>query len=302
MTCGGYAWWYIDALSDDGQHGLTIIAFVGSVFSPYYAAARRRGAANPENHVALNVALYGPRAHKWAMTERGEAGLRRSQEALAIGPSIVGWDSSKLRIGIREWAVPLPARIEGDVEIRPESQPTGIHRLDVAGRHLWCPISPLARASVRLRRPNLSWEGMAYVDSNIGAEPLADAFCDWSWSRSIESARTRIFYDLVRRDGTTHALALSYERGNNPRPIESPAQTRMGLSRWRLPLEVRSEKGDAVRKVKSWEDGPFYARSLIEHQIDGKRELSVHERLSLERFERPWIQAMLPFRMPRWTF
>ena len=31
---GGYAWWYVDALSDDGRHGLTVIAFVGSVFSP----------------------------------------------------------------------------------------------------------------------------------------------------------------------------------------------------------------------------------------------------------------------------
>ena len=37
---GGYAWWYLDALSDDGRHGLTVIAFIGSVFSPYYAWAR----------------------------------------------------------------------------------------------------------------------------------------------------------------------------------------------------------------------------------------------------------------------
>jgi len=42
---GGYAWWYVDALSADGRFGLSIIAFVGSVFSPYYALARRRGAA-----------------------------------------------------------------------------------------------------------------------------------------------------------------------------------------------------------------------------------------------------------------
>ena len=28
-------------MSDDGQHGLTIIAFLGSVFSPYYAWSGR---------------------------------------------------------------------------------------------------------------------------------------------------------------------------------------------------------------------------------------------------------------------
>mgnify|MGYP000665064969 CR=1 FL=1 len=40
---GGYSWWYVDALSDDGQHGITIIAFIGTVFSPWYAWARRGG-------------------------------------------------------------------------------------------------------------------------------------------------------------------------------------------------------------------------------------------------------------------
>ena len=59
VPSGGYLWWYVDALSDDGQHGLTIIAFVGSVFSPYYRSALKHCAADPENHCALNVALYG---------------------------------------------------------------------------------------------------------------------------------------------------------------------------------------------------------------------------------------------------
>ena len=72
---GGYAWWYVDALSDDGQHGLTLIAFIGSVFSPYYAWARRRGPADPQNHCALNVALYGPGGNRWAH-DRTAAGER----------------------------------------------------------------------------------------------------------------------------------------------------------------------------------------------------------------------------------
>ena len=32
---GGYLWWYLDALSDDGRSGITVIALLGSVFSPY---------------------------------------------------------------------------------------------------------------------------------------------------------------------------------------------------------------------------------------------------------------------------
>jgi carotenoid 1,2-hydratase len=55
-------------MSDDGQHGITLIAFVGSVFSPYYAWARGRGRANPNNHCALNVAIYSKGQSRWAMT------------------------------------------------------------------------------------------------------------------------------------------------------------------------------------------------------------------------------------------
>ena len=43
----GYRWWYVDALSADGRHGITIIAFIGSVFSPFYAWSRRKRPADP---------------------------------------------------------------------------------------------------------------------------------------------------------------------------------------------------------------------------------------------------------------
>ncbi|HTW27289.1 MAG TPA: carotenoid 1,2-hydratase, partial [Acetobacteraceae bacterium] len=69
MPPDGYAWWYVDAISDDRCHGLTVIAFIGSVFSPYYAWARRRGAADPHAYCAVNVLLHGP-ARRWTMTER----------------------------------------------------------------------------------------------------------------------------------------------------------------------------------------------------------------------------------------
>ncbi len=45
----GYRWWYVDGVSDDGRFGVVIIAFVGSVFSPYYFRARQSGPTNPED-------------------------------------------------------------------------------------------------------------------------------------------------------------------------------------------------------------------------------------------------------------
>jgi carotenoid 1,2-hydratase len=301
VTAGGYVWWYIDALSDDGQDGLTIIAFVGSVFSPYYALSRRMGTADPENHVALNVALYGRRGNYWAMTERGKASLVRSAQLLAIGPSRMTWDHDALRIQICERTVPVPGRIEGEVVVRPEMAAATPRALDRLGRHHWHPIAPVARVSVRLERPRVHWSGHAYVDSNVGCEPLGAAFRDWSWSRTVECGRTRVFYDVVERDGSTREMALLFAPRGTTR-ITAPPNSRIGHTRWRLPLDVRSEAGRSAIKLASWEDGPFYARSLVELQLDGERTMAVQERLSLDRFEKPWVQAMLPFRMPRWTF
>ena len=97
----GYAWWYVDALSDDGRHGLTLIAFIGSVFSPYYALARRRGRGDPQHHCALNVALYGAGGRGWAMTERGRGSLqphrlhaRHRAEHARLGRQRAHWSRS----------------------------------------------------------------------------------------------------------------------------------------------------------------------------------------------------------------
>ena len=147
---GGYAWWYIDALSDDGQHGLTLIAFVGSVFSPYYARARKRshGLADPLNHCALNVALYaGPGAKAptgWAMTERGRGAVQQSASRLVIGPSALHWDGNALTVTINEITTPWARALRGVVRLYPSAVLPGSYALDAAGRHHWCPLAPCA--------------------------------------------------------------------------------------------------------------------------------------------------------------
>ena len=126
VAAGGYAWWYVDALSDDGQFGLTIIAFLGSVFSPYYAWSRRR---DPLDHCAVNVALYGPRGARWAMTERGRAsGARRDR--LAIGRSALSWDGAALNIDLDESARRSRGASAAVVRVEPEFLHPGAFALE----------------------------------------------------------------------------------------------------------------------------------------------------------------------------
>ncbi|CAN0463436.1 unnamed protein product, partial [Phaeothamnion confervicola] len=153
----GYAWWYVDALSDDGQHGITIIAFIGSVFSPYYAFARRKGPADPLNHCAINVAVYTKGSHRWAMTERPRDAVSRTANLFTVGPSNLAWDGKSLTIRIDETSVPIPRRVRGTVRVVPKAVTEHAFTLNESGNHRWWPIAPCARVQVALDQPHLRW-------------------------------------------------------------------------------------------------------------------------------------------------
>ncbi len=295
---GGYAWWYVDALSDDGTHGLTIIAFVGSVFSPYYAWARGRGLGEPENHVALNVALYGPRA-RWAMTERGRAALARDATSYRVGRSSLTWDGNALSIGIDEIAVPIPRRVRGLVRVHPTALPARLFVLDPARRHLWAPLAPHARVEVQMRDPALSWSGPGYLDSNAGSEPLEDAFRFWTWSRATMRAGTGVLYDAERRDGSALSLALLFRPDGTVVERDCPPVARLPGTLWRMPRPTRADAGMKPQLVRTLEDAPFYARSEVASRLWGEQARGVHEALALDRFRQAWVKLLLPFRMPR---
>ena len=234
MAPGGYVWWYVDAISDDGQHALTIIAFIGSVFSPYYAAARRMGWNDPENFCAVNVALYEPRRKFWSLTERTRRDLHRDRETLAIGPSRLTFDGSDLVIDVNEVTVPLPRHIRGTVRVTPVTTNNIVMHLDEAGRHRWRPIAPHARVSVDLEDPGIRWEGTAYLDTNSGDEPLEVAFVDWDWSRAHTPEGTTVTYDVTRRDGSKRSLGRTFGGNGQMQVADLPAVRALSPTHWRI--------------------------------------------------------------------
>lgn len=294
----GYRWWYIDALSDDRAHGLTIIAFIGTVFSPWYALARAGGrAADPENHACLNVALYGA-PKRWAMTDRRRTALRRDATTLRIGPSGLHWDGSALTVDIAEVTAPFPSRLAGRVVLRPDAVSTRSFQLDSDGRHTWHPIAARSRVTVQMESPALSWSGPAYFDSNWGAAPLEQDFIGWDWCRAPMPDATAILYNAQRRDGTRQSLALRVGADGSVTDVPPPPEVEMPRTLWRIARPTRAEAGGAT-VVRTLVDAPFYSRSEIETHLLGQRAAAVHESLSLDRFRSPAMYAMLPFRVPR---
>ncbi|MFE8032375.1 carotenoid 1,2-hydratase [Thiohalocapsa marina] len=301
MPPRGYAWWYVDALSDDGKHGLTLIAFIGSVFSPYYFKGRRRGRHDAHDYCSLNVCLYGEE-RRWTMTERRRPALAQSPSRLSIGPSAVHWNSDEtLTVDIDEIGTPIPRRVRGQVHVTPLVFNERVFTLDAQGRHRWRPIAPSARVEVVLERPALRWTGHAYLDRNWGDEPLEDAFVYWDWSRaSMGGEDSAILYNINRRQGGPLSLALHFAADGSLTEFEPPPDHR--LPRCPIWQMARSSQADAPhppRVVKTLEDTPFYSRSVIATHLMGRPLEAVHESLSLDRFRSAWVQHLLPYRMPR---
>ena len=291
-----------------------LIAFIGSVFSPYYAWARQRGgvAAVPaERHVALNLALVplsrGAGRAAWTMTERGIGALDRGADWLAIGPSTLRWFGDGLQIDLDEWGLPWPwpSRVRGRIRLWPRAlgglppQP-----LSPDGQHRWWPIAPRARVELALDSPGLRWSGEGYLDSNRGPGPLAEAFHRWQWARAaVGEDEAAVWYEAWPRGeagpGSGGArLALRFDRQGRGEAFEPPPIAALPGTGWGLPRSLPGALA-AGGRVLTLQDAPFYARSLVPARWGGRAVRAMHEQLGLDRLDTAWVRAMLPFRMPR---
>jgi carotenoid 1,2-hydratase len=289
-------------LSDDGEHGLSIIAFVGSVFSPYYALARRLqgGVADPENFCALNVALYGKGGKRWTMTERGRQHIQRSAHHYQIGPSSLRWNGQALTIDIDEINVPWPQRVRGRVTVRPEGLCRFVTDLDNEGRHRWGPIAPCSRVEVEMDSPALNWQGHAYMDANEGDEPVERGFCDWDWARAeMANGDTSVVYDVRPKYGPRRVVSQRFSPDGSHQPFEAPGRYTLAASAWRIQRAMCSESSVAPEILSTLEDTPFYARSLLKTRLLGEDLTAVHETLSVPRLVSWPVRLMLPWKMPR---
>lgn len=232
------------------------------------------------------------------MTERSRDSLDCAPDRLAIGPSSLQWRDGAMVIRIDECAAPLPRRIRGEIVIEPQSILQSEFMLETAGRHVWRPIAPMARAIVDLEAPNLRWRGHAYLDTNAGDEPLERAFSFWTWSRARLPDGAAIFYDAERRRERPLSLALRFDGANEAETLTPPPGVALPASKWFVPRRTRTEDGVAHIR-RTLEDTPFYARSIVSAGFAGASHDWVHESLSLDRFANPLVRLMLPFRMPR---
>jgi carotenoid 1,2-hydratase len=270
-----------------------VIAFIGSVFSPYYRRAGRRA---PHDHCAINVGLYA-RGTTWAMTERGAQAVEQAPDRFAVGPSALRWEGGSLVIDLDERSVPDLRRIRGSVRVHPEAV-TGVEvALDRA--HVWRPFAPVAAIEVDLDLPGWRWRGHGYLDGNFGSRALEADFRSWCWGRYPTEGAPR---SSTTPSAATAAMPRSPSpsgpaaRSTRSRP---PPETPLPRTFWRLARTTRADPGYRPAQVKAMLDVPFYSRSMVRTRLEGAETVGVHEALDLDRFVHPLNQMLLPLRMPR---
>lgn len=324
---GGYAWWYFDAVSDDGARALTAIFFIGSVFSPDYAARIRRGeAARAEEHLGVNLALYERgKKRAWVMSEHGIAALRAIGDGgPTIGDSRVErTETGGLRVTIREHTAPffvalagIGARVEGTIEVDPLGPPLDPVELHAEGdvRHLWHVLMRAARVRVRFDRPDFAFDGVGYHDVNAGDGRLERAFRSWSWARFHDArggtdARTTIVYATHERGGAARAWVVDArdDERTQARPATLLPEGERRRAPWGLMVPRWFAVDDGGRTLRCTptrilEAAPFYARYQarlgdVSAITDGRT--GVGEFLDLDRFRDRGVQFLLRFKMRR---
>lgn len=318
VGAGGYAWWYFDALSDDGDRALAAIFFIGSVFSPDYALRLDRGeAVRAEEHLGVNIALYDRgRRVAWVMSEYGPEDLRAlGEHGPAIAGSAIEAAGGTLRLRLRDRSAPFltvlagaGAPVEGEVEFTPLAGPAGTHELPATGatRHVWRVPMPRARISVRFRRPDFGFCGIGYHDVNAGEGRLEKDFARWSWARFHVGDRTVVLYAVHPRAGDEAGLVLDQRDGDGPVAptlVHGPEEGDHRRVGWgmRLPSWFSLMDGQLrCRPGRLLEAAPFYARYLGALSERGRLLGSgIGEYLDLDRFRSPGIRFLLRFRMRR---
>lgn len=288
-------------MSEDGASTVVVIALVGNPFSPAYARARARGVgASPLSFSALNVAVTTRSGNSWSLSERAIDERDRTASGVRIGRSAMEWRNGALVVTIDERTAPFGRRVRGRISLHPRAFTRLELPLDAAGLHLWSPAVPIGDLEVALDEPRVRFVGHGYHDANVGLEPLDAAFDRWSWSRArvvdaTSHASALLTYDVRDRLGAERALALEVSATGDAHVRDDLHRVSLPRTRWRLDRSTLAlARGQQARLVQSLEDGPFYARALIDA---GGAALAVHEELSLVRLRRSWVRFLSGFRM-----
>lgn len=271
-SSGGFAWWYVDIVNEDGDGVVLIYAF-GLPFLPGYAhAARQKKAQTPASRPSLNVAVYqrgvpvfyslqefAPDDASWA-----------AERQLSFGRSTFDLDA-ETGVCVAHLHCPVPGSndaLTGTVTVR-GSIPKVAYNSDFDS-HLWGPVlvPALGNADLVIGNQSFVFEGDGYVDRNGSELPLHDlGFSSWTWGRVREGSTEKVYYILWPSEGgDPTAIGFEFTETETRRVVLEAEFTNPRTSFGGMPwlanfsLTQYEQPWLSGTCASVLDDGPFYVR------------------------------------------
>jgi carotenoid 1,2-hydratase len=313
---GGFAWWYLDLLNDQGD-GLVLIWFFALPFLP-----------NTSKNVAPSIALSRPGVCV-AVYRRYQQSFYLLQEDVTSSIQIED-TSSEITIGASRFSIQsksgralFTAHIE--TELAGSRQPLvgmvraqGPHLNGLGDRlpshvHTWSPLLTSTEGHARLtlgEREIIDMRGPVYLDRNASSEPLGKLGIDqWRWGHLAFADRELIFYQLLpAQGGPPQSFAVSVAKNGEALVTgadlrwSGPKQDLYGL-KWHRCAELSDPQiGQVQVRFRSLVDnGPFYLRFFIEatETASGKSGIGFAELVRPERIDLPAMRHFIQMRIHR---
>jgi hypothetical protein len=271
--------------------------------------------ADPTNHGAFAFALYdhgrtaaaavaeaplvrGGSDTWFPLLHSGELGLDPAlpvpEAALGIGENRVVRDrDGSFTIGFSERSRWTSTHVEGSLGVRILTAGSPVLSLAAGegpqreGAHDWQILALRTEVTGKIRwtdpftrRHTLDFQGLGYIDRNVGRLPIAPSTGRWIWGRFQGSERTLVYYRLdpagsVNGNGAAPRSFVYQGDRSGGALVEGAViePARIHRNRWGMPhpLEVRGSGGGkhwSAPVVRVVDRGPFYLRSLSRLSCD----------------------------------
>lgn len=329
---GGFTWFYVDLVDDQGR-GATVIWSWGLPFLPGYVQAARVGRPQlPINRPSVNVVVYsGGRERFYLLSElpAEDCDWDPDGRSWRLGDCVFEWTDTGSDPGSDgpraaptrtlqaslDLALPTGGRVTGRLRVSGKLRrdcPDGATSADPASTHLWTPMLAATRGCLELRTPGgqLRVQGRAYHDRNSAARPLnALGIERWWWGRLALPGRDLIFYRLVPTHPVSAPRDLVVEVGADgscrAREDAAIAVGRLRRSTWglRWPSSATFPDPDGVPvhvEVSALLDnGPFYQRYLLRGRCGADEAFGVGESVVPDRVDTDLLRPLVRMRVHR---
>ncbi|RKH71460.1 carotenoid 1,2-hydratase [Corallococcus interemptor] len=288
-AAGAYRWFYADVTA--GPYSAVCIFMLGSLFSPRYSVAARRG-GHPLAYSAVNFALYHQGVRKlWVLSEYPSVDLQ-GPGRLRIGRSTLTHAvDGTVRMDVDDGTAPWGRPVRASLTLRPLTGRGAEVQLMPGLPHYWQPLAPRSEARLEVSTLGVTAEGMGYHDTNHGQELLGARLSGWHWARTHHANQTVVDYHLP--DGVAPVRMVAGANGvvceRGPAPETRPTN----LTGWGLRVPARLHTGnEVVGEPRLLESSPFYAR------LESRRDTldTMGEVADFRRFHSPFIRWMAHFR------